>query len=225
MCPSLLTDTITKRPAIRIRCGKPARRTAGAGLLYALVALALLICPGAAQVAADGSPQSSGLTRPCAPVAPDTKPQKNPKNPAKGIASPPEEAPLGCLEVKLSALEVQEFLQNFVREQSWTVGQQHSSEDLWTFVRLLDKDELTRVAKADILGGRIIWTEGKGFVAVRTNDAKEGFTRVQISARYQGRGETKESFARPTSFWPLISNRTLESSMIAALESHFVSKR
>ena len=71
MCPSLLTDTITKRPAIRIRCGKPARRTAGAGLLYALVALALLICPGAAQVAADGSPQSSGLTRPCAPVAPD----------------------------------------------------------------------------------------------------------------------------------------------------------
>lgn len=96
---------------------------------------------------------------------------------------------------------------------------------MWTFVRLLDKDELALVAKSNIAGGRIIWKEGKGSVAVRTTDAKEGFTRVQISTSFQGHGETKENFARPTNIWPLISNGTLENGMIAALESHLIAKR
>ena len=225
MHSSMPHDVIAKRPEIRIRWETPSCRTAAAGLFCAMAAFSFLVCPGAAQVANDSPAQSSGLTRPCKAVTPDAKPVKNPKNPAKGAADIPEETAPACLEVKWSGLEVQEFLQSFVREQAWTVGQQHSGEDLWTFVRLLDGEELLRMAKTEIAGGRITWTEGKGFVAVRTSDAKEGFTRVQISARYQGHGETKDSFAGPTSLWPLLSNGTLESSMIAALESHIVSRR
>lgn len=225
MHPSLPFGVIAKPPGIRICRETPYFCTAAAGLFCTMAALSFLVCPGAAQVSTDSPAQSSSITRPCTDVAPDPKTEKNPRIQETDAARIPEGASPACLEVKASGLEVQQFLQSFVREQAWTIGQQHSGGDTWTFVRWLDKDELARVAKANIAGGRIAWKEGKGFVTVRTSDAKEGFTRVQISARYQGRGETKERFARPTDIWPLISNGTLESGMIAALESHFISHR
>ena len=100
-----------------------------------------------------------------------------------------------------------------------------TSGDSISFYRLLDKDELSQVARTDILGGRITWTEGKAYVMARTSNVGDGFTRVSISARIQGRGQTSAPFARPSDLWPLVSKGTLEGSMIAALESRFGSQR
>jgi hypothetical protein len=108
-----------------------------------------------------------------------------------------------------------------VRELKWKIGPETSSADTWTFTRYLEKEELAQTAKTDVLGGRVTWTEGKAFVQVKTSDAADGFTRVEVFARFQGHGQTSVRFARPTDLWPLTSKGILESGMIAALEDHF----
>ena len=46
-----------------------------------------------------------------------------------------------CLELKGEPIEVQEFLQSVVREFQWGVGENHASEDTWSFVRYLNDCE------------------------------------------------------------------------------------
>jgi hypothetical protein len=160
-------------------------------------------------------------TRPCSSnssLPPDSKAaQEWPKNKsAEASARPP-----ACLEVKGDPIELQEFLQALIRDQKWRIGQEQASAESWSFVRYLEPEELARFAHTEILGGRIAWTEGKVGVQVMTAKAAEGFTRVQVTAKFQGKGNTNERLARPTNIWPLASKGILEGSMIAALESHF----
>jgi hypothetical protein len=160
-------------------------------------------------------------TRPCSSnssLPPDSKGAKeSSKNKSAGTPAPP---PV-CLEVKGDPIELQEFLQALIRDQKWRIGQEQTSADSWSFVRYLEPEELARFAHTEILGGRIVWTAGKVAVQVTTAGATDGFTRVQITAKFLGKGNTNERFARPTDFWPLVSKGTLESGMIAALEDHF----
>ena len=196
----------------------------GSALLF--LACTLALPPSTlAQNPPGNTAQTASSTRACAATPAKTNPKNKAKRKTTDSESAQLEIPAACLEVKSSAMEIQEYLQKVVREQRWTIGQTESSDDSFTFYRLLDKEELAQVAKTEILGGRIAWTEGKGFVAVRTSDAGDGFTRVKISARFQGRGQTSERFARPSDLWPLVSKGTLEGSLIAALESHFSSRR
>jgi hypothetical protein len=58
-----------------------------------------------------------------------SRPQKKSKHPLA-----PEPLPT-CLELKGEPIEVQEFLQSVVREFQWRVGENHASEDTWSFVR------------------------------------------------------------------------------------------
>lgn len=130
-----------------------------------------------------------------------------------------------CMEVRATSLAIREFFAGYVREQKWNAGKGVSPPDGWTFTRFLEKEELAQVARTDVLGGRMTWTEGKAFIEIKTSDAGDGFTRVQILTKFQGRGQTTIGFARPSDWWPLASKGTLESDMLAALQSHFSSKR
>lgn len=164
-------------------------------------------------------------TRPCSSndiLAPKPKAAKeSPKNKsAEAPARPPS-----CLEVKGDPIQLQEFLQALIRDQKWRIGQEQASAESWTFVRYLEPEELVRFAHTEILGGRIVWTEGKAAVQVTISEGADGFTRVQITTKFLGKGNSKERFARPTDSWPLVSRGTLEGSMIAALESRADSSR
>jgi hypothetical protein len=163
--------------------------------------------------------QSSTRTRPCSsnPGPPsDSKAAKDSPKISSGETPAP---PPACLEVKAAPLELQEFLQAFVRGQKWRVGQEQPSPEGLSFVRYLEPEELARFAHTEILGGRIVWTEGRVTVQVTTTEAADGFTHVRINAKFQGKGTAREHFARPTGLWPLVSRGTLEGSLIAALES------
>ncbi len=61
-----------------------------------------------------------------------SKPQKKSKH---LLATEPLPA---WVELKGEPIEVQEFLQSVVREFQWRVGENHASEDTWSFVRYLN---------------------------------------------------------------------------------------
>jgi hypothetical protein len=168
---------------------------------------------------------SSTHTRPCSSnpgLPPDSKAAKeSPKNKSAGTPSTPP----ACLEVKGAPVELQEFLQAFIRDQKWRISQEQASVESLSFVRYLEPEELARFAHTEILGGRIAWTEGKVGVQMTIAEAADGFTRIQVAAKFQGKGSSNQHLARPTNLWPLASRGTLEGSMIAALESRADSSR
>jgi hypothetical protein len=126
-----------------------------------------------------------------------------------------------CAEIHAAAPELRDWLRAHVREEKWHIEREEDSADTWTFVRNLERDELAQAARTDMLGGRIAWTSGKATVTAKTSEAGNGYTRVQISARFVGRGHAPQNFARPSDLWPLASRKTLEGGMMAALKSHF----
>ena len=126
-----------------------------------------------------------------------------------------------CAEVRATPAAVREFLRSQVKELKWKIGPEMSSANTWTFTRHLEKEDLAQTAKTEGFRGRVTWTEGKAFVQVKMSDAEDGFTRVEIAARFQGHGQSSERLARPTDLWPLVSKGTLESGMITALQGHF----
>jgi hypothetical protein len=189
----------------------------------ALIAIALAGTVDGSLLAQSSSGQGVGdsaIVRPCKQAVADDKPGKGAKHPTKGRSPAEVKLSPACLEVKAGALEVQEYLQSYVRENAWKIGEEEISEDSWTFVRYLDNNELPKFAKTEDAGAQVDWTEAKGLVTVRTNDAGGGFQRVEISARFEGRGQTKEAFARPFDDWQLASKGTMEKEMLSALENH-----
>jgi hypothetical protein len=169
--------------------------------------------------------QSPTHTRPCSSNTSLPSDSKAAQESHSNESAEAPAAPPACLEVKGAPIDLQQFLQAFIRDQKWRVGQERASVDGLSFVRYLEPDELARYAHTEILVGRIVWTEGTVAVQVTTSAATDGFTRVQVNAKLQGKGSAGERFARPTNLWPLVSKGTLEGSMIAALENHFRSPR
>lgn len=186
-------------------------------LLAACCLLLLLACSQKLAIAQEPgakTPASVAAARPC-PVLPA---RKN-KTRAKGAAKV-EEFAFACLEAKGSLLEFQEFFQSYVRAQSWQIADERIIEDGWIFSRSLTKDELLQCAKEGPLAGRVHWTDGKALVQVRTRELDGGFSRVEISARFQGGGQNVDRFTPPRDSWDLESNGTLEKNLIAALDAH-----
>jgi hypothetical protein len=191
--------------------------------LSLLISLFLLIpsmdaVPGLAQQ----SPASAAAVRPCkvdpgssAGVRGWTKGRKK-----KGEDKPIDEAS-ACLEVRFLPLDIQEYLQTYVREQHWKISKEHVGEQNLIFSRELNKDELLGYTKHDNAWDRIIWSGGSAVIQLQTTEVEGGYTRATITARFQGHGENKDKFAIPREFWPLESNGTLESSLSAAFEKHF----
>jgi hypothetical protein len=164
-----------------------------------------------AQEPVDKSTATAPIVRPCS-ASPARKNKR-----AKSAAKAEEFA---CLEAKGSALEFQEFFQSYVRAQSWQTSEERIVEDGWIFSRSLTKDELLQFAKEGPYAGRVNWTDGKALVQVRTREMDGGFSRVEISARFQGGGQNIDRFAPPKDSWDMESNGTLEKNLIAALDAH-----
>ncbi len=126
-----------------------------------------------------------------------------------------------CLEVHSTALDVQEYLQAQGREEKWNLGNEHVAEDAWTFSRKLERDELLHFTKQDANAQPVNWKSGAAFVQVSTLNLDGGFVRVQISAWFEGYGQSVDRFAPPKDSWPLGSNFTLEGQLISILGKHF----
>lgn len=164
---------------------------------------------------------ANSLTRPCSvnPVLAPTAAKKSSHKSKQPLS--PEPLP-ACIEAKGEGIEVQEFLQNTAREQTWRIGENHSSEDSWSFVRYFNPDELEKYADLKVLLEPVKFTSGKAAVIVRTTDLADHYARVQISANFQGEGKsTDKTWAQPTSQWSLASKGVLEQELISALQARY----
>ncbi len=178
----------------------------------------LAAVPGLAQQ----SPVSAAAVRPCrldpggpAPARGSSKRRK------KNREDKRPDAASACLELRFSALDIQEYLQTYVRDQQWKISSEHVGEHAWTFSRELNKDELLSNTKPDKETDRIIWSGGSVLIQVQTTELEGGYTRAIVVAHFQGYGQSEDKFAMPREYWPLESNGTLETSLSAALEKHF----
>lgn len=59
-------------------------------------------------------------------------------------------------------------------------------------------------------------------ILIRTQDAGDGFARVQISAHFQGDGKSTDKFSgQPETTWPLNSKGIMKQELIGALQTRF----
>jgi len=175
-----------------------------------------------AQAPDERSPNSEVSVRTCAARPTSSKSGRKNKTKGKTVANPPELGP-ACLEAKEPPLNIQEFFQSYVRVQAWRFADEKIVADGWIFGRALDKDELLQFAKEGIFAGQVAWSEGKAVVLVSTRELDDGYTRVEVSARLQGFGQSVDRFAPERVFWDLESTGLLEKTLIEALEEHFKS--
>jgi hypothetical protein len=130
-----------------------------------------------------------------------------------------------CLEVHSSALVVQERLQKFVRDQSWSVDDERIDENLWTFHRELSPQELLAFAKPEPAAAKVEWRKGRATLLVRTVELDNGFSRTTISAKFDGYGDVDDALATQRSSWSLFSNGQLEANLAAGLRSTYQSAK
>ena len=194
------------------------------GALSLLVFFSTFETRGAAQEPSDKATASVASVRPCPADSMNSEPVRETKKKRRGAAAGSNEIPPACMEVQTSALDVQDFFQSFVREQTWRIGEENIAEDAWIFYRYIDKDELLRFSKEGPFAGRVNWTQGKALIQVRTRELEKGFTRVEVAARFRGYGQSVDRFAPPKDSWLLESNGTLEKTLVSALESHLNSQ-
>ncbi len=202
--------------------GTVAVRVAAAALMALSALIVLLPGVASAQEPAEKTAGTAIATRACpaAPSAAEARPKSKGKKRTLSSAPVPGTA---CIEAQFSPLDIQEFFQTFVREQSWKIGDERSADDGWTFYRFFEKDDLLRFVKIETQMMRVTWTEGRAFVQIGTLELNDGFTRVQVSTRFRGYGQNADRFAPPKAWWTLDSNGVLEGSLIAALQAHFKS--
>lgn len=191
--------------------------------LSLLIPLFLLIPPLAVVPSlAQQNPAPAAAVRACkADLGSSAGVRGSTKGRKKKAEDKPTDAANACLEVRFLPLDIQEYLQTYVREQQWKISKEHVGEQTLIFSRELNKDELLGYTKHDNGWDRIIWSGGSALIQLQTTELEGGYTRATIAARFQGYGENRDKFAMPREFWPLESNGTLETSLSAALEKHF----
>ena len=187
-----------------------------ASVLLILISLFSLDSPTFAQEPVDKS-SPSPLSRPCSAPA-GTSRKGKPKGKSAATSDP-----AACLEVKQSLVDLHEFFQSYVRDQGWSIDDERIAEDSWIFTRYLTKDELLQFAKEGSYAGRVKWVAGKVIVQVAAHELGGGFTRVEVSARFQGFGQNVDRFAPPRDTRELDSSGELEKMLISALEAHLKS--
>ena len=175
---------------------------------------------GARSYAAQAASPASGSYRSCTanPVWASTA-QKKARKTKHPIAAEPAPA---CLEVQGEGIEIQEFLQSTVREEQWRAGENHASEDTWSFVRYLSVEDLERYAETKVLTEAVKFSGGRVAIVVRTSELADGYARVQITTHFQGEGKsTDKVMGQPATVWPLTSRGVLEKELLTALQSRF----
>jgi len=187
--------------------------------------IAVLLLAGASRAqtkAQENASASAGVTTRSCSANPVLAPNTSKKGAHKTKHPLPAEPLPACIEVKGEGIEVQEFLQTTGREETWRIGENRASEDSWSFVRYFDPDELEKYADTKVLLEPVKFTSGKAAVTVRTADLGDGYSRVQVSAHFQGEGKTTDkTWGQPSSVWPLNSKGVLEQELVSALQTRF----
>jgi hypothetical protein len=189
--------------------------------VWALTALCVVIVGIVPHVAAGRQDSSAPLgTRPCkASDHGELKPKKPIKQKKHRRTEQQDDTANACLEASGTALHIQEQLQSFVRQQRWLVSNEDINETTWTFDLGFNKEELLHYANPDSSSSRVDWQDGKAAVVIRSWDLGDGYARTIVSAKFQGFGESSDSFATQRSPWTLISNGTLEAKIIEGLRT------
>lgn len=188
----------------------------------ALAAICALLA-GAVPSLAQQSPTSPApAVRSCGPASSASKKQKKLPHKKGKLAEQPD-VPLGdrCIELHAPALEVQEELQKYVRARQWTIADEDIDEDTWTFSLLLDVEEFLRYTKRTSDASAMNWRRGKALVVFTTSELAGGYTRAEVTIRFEGYGDPQDQFAIKRESWPLPSNGTLESTLISFLRTHY----
>ena len=126
-----------------------------------------------------------------------------------------------CIELAFPPLEIQEYLQSYARSQQWKISKERVTEDSWTISRELSKEELLEATKRNTNTARIDWTGGIVLVHISTVQVEDGFARTMIRASFRGYGQNGDQFAQQREYWELESNNNFETSITAALQTHF----
>ena len=142
---------------------------------------------------------------------------------AKKLKNPPApEPPPACIEVKGDPLGIEEFLQSYARERAWKIGENRTSEDMWSFVRYFNADELETYADTKVLIEPVKFSSGKAATTIRTTEIGGDFVRVQISVHFQGEGKsTDPTWKQPAVVWPLGSKGVFEQELVGALQRQY----
>jgi hypothetical protein len=160
------------------------------------------------------------VARPCAEGWDRNGPEAKKKRP-KNTKDDAQKKTAGCVELAFPQLEIQEYLQYYVRSQQWKIGEEHLTEDSWSFSRELSKDELLSFTNKNANLTRVNWSGGEVQVQISTVQVAEGFARTVIHASFRGYGENADQFAQQREYWKLESNNNLETSIRSVLEAHF----
>jgi hypothetical protein len=173
------------------------------------------VAPGASLSRSQKNPV---ISRPCDRswnAAPAKKKKKH-----KGEVEQPG-ATASCIEISSSVLDVQEYLQSYVRKQQWKILDEDLNEDSWNFSLALGKDSLVESTQPDADSEKVNWSSGIAAVQVTTTRLPDGFTRTIIRANFRGYGENQDQFAMHREYWDLASNGKLEASFASVLKAHF----
>jgi hypothetical protein len=174
-----------------------------------------LFTPGA-------SPLQSGhnavISRPCANSWNSAPVRKRKKR--KGEAAELKVS-AACIEISSSVLDVQEYLQSYVRKQQWKILNEDLNEDTWNFSLALNKDKLMESTQLDADSSKVNWSSGIAAVQAASTRLPDGFTRTIIRASFRGYGENQDQFAMQREYWDLPSNGKLEAYFVSVLREHF----
>jgi hypothetical protein len=88
-----------------------------------------------------------------------------------------------------------------------------------TSLRSVEPEELQQIADTQQAGGRIRWTQGSYQLFINLSPVNKQRTKVQVSTRILGSGETSLPLMRPSMLRPLPSTGMLEGDILAALAS------
>jgi hypothetical protein len=188
-----------------------------------LTLLFYLLLPGTGALP-NQSTGAGAVTRACAEGWDSTGPKAKKKLP-KHAKEDSQDKGAACIELAFSTLEIQEYLQSYVRSQQWKIGEEHLTEDSWSFSRELSKDELLGFTNKNANLARVNWSGGAALVHVSTVQVAEGFARTVIRATFRGYGQNADQFAQQREYWELGSSNSLETSIRSALEAHFKSAK
>ncbi|HYL63622.1 MAG TPA: hypothetical protein VE077_13470 [Candidatus Methylomirabilis sp.] len=166
--------------------------------------------------------ETVAAARPCQ-AGSDAEPGKK-RKPGKKKETPAVAGEPGCLEVHATVIEVQEYLQQYVREQRWDITNEKVAEDAWTFYMQLEKEEIPKYAKPEAGEEHVIWTGGQAYVQAETSEIDDGYTRLQVKVRIDAYGQSRDRFAPQKKSRELASSGALETNLAAALAAHMNSK-
>ena len=122
-----------------------------------------------------------------------------------------------CIEVRRDPTVVRECLILALKDKGWVPSPLMKADTPLVLSRVVDPDELQRIAVTGIVGGRVQWSEGRVDTTLDLESHNRNTTTVGIQLRILGRGTTSLPIMRPSDWWPLASTGALETDLLNSI--------